>query len=49
MLASVSLCQVGNTDVLSSGVGEMLPLYWANLTTAVTVASMVSVPGGVGI
>lgn len=44
MLASVSVCQVGNADVFSNGVGEILPLYWANLTTAVTVASMVSHP-----
>lgn len=46
MLASVSGCQVGNADVFSSGEGEILPLYWANLTTAVTVASMVSDPEG---
>lgn len=44
MLAPLSGCQVGNADVFSSGVGEILPLYWANLTTAVTVASMVSHP-----
>lgn len=42
MLAPLSGCQVGNADVFSHGVGEILPLYWANLTTAVTVASMVS-------
>lgn len=44
MLASESGCQVGNADVFSNGEGETLPLYWVNLTTAVTVASMVSDP-----
>lgn len=42
MLAPLSGCQVGNADVFSHDVGEILPLYWANLTTAVTVGSMVS-------
>lgn len=46
MLLSVSGCQVGKADVFSSGVGVTLLLYWANLTTAVTVASMVSNPIG---
>lgn len=46
MLVSVSGCQVGYADVFSNGVGEILPLYWANLTTAVTVASMVLEPEG---
>lgn len=44
MLASVSGCQVENVDVFSNGEGEILPLYWVNLTTAVTVASIVSYP-----
>lgn len=44
MLASVSGCQVVKVDVLSSGEGETVPLYWANLSTAVTVGSMVSDP-----
>lgn len=46
MLAPESGFQVGNADVFSRGDGEILPLYWVNLTTAVTVASMVSEPEG---
>lgn len=44
MLASESGCHVGKVEEFCSGVGETLPLYCANLTTAVTVASMVSDP-----
>ena len=42
MLASVLGCQEGNTEVLSTGVGNTLLLYLANLTTAVTAVSSIA-------